>query len=164
MRSISRQGVGGERASSQNRALRAVLVLVECIVEVGEFFANYPNARLSRNRFRDSPRKFDAVDSQRVACWYSRCIRKTQESGSSAAHLLLQQPGRCVGRLALERVGADQLSEISRLVSWGKPRFSVDHGAHLVKVDLAAMAGRGERSLRAGQSASNHANLHFAFP
>ncbi len=81
-----------------------------------------------------------------------------KKSGTRAAHLLLEQPGRGVGRLALERVGADELAEIGGLVGGGEARLAVDHGAHLVEIHLAAEARRGQRGFRAGQASANDAN------
>ena len=117
---------------------------------------------LGGDGFGDAARELDAIDGQRVAGRHGRLVGDAQKSGAGAAHLLLQQPGRGVGRLALERVGADQFAEFGGLVGGRQARLAVDHGAHLVEVDLAAEARGGERGFRAGQAAADDANPHCA--
>ena len=126
-----------------------------------DFFANDANARLGGDGLGDAARKLDAIDGQGVAGGDGGFVGKAQESGAGAAHLLLEQPGRGVGRLALERVGADQFAEVGGLVRRREPRLTVDDGAHLVEVDLAAEARGGQRGFGAGQAAANDANPHW---
>jgi hypothetical protein len=132
MRSISRL------SASEVSGPVARMVTGLLFVERRDFFANHANQRLGGNGLGDAPRELDAIDGQRVACGNGGLIGNAQQSRAGAPHLLLQQPGRGVGRLALERVGADQLAEFGGLVRWGQARLAVDHGAHLVEVDLAA--------------------------
>ncbi len=59
-----------------------------------------------------------------------------QQETVSAAHLLLQQPGRGVLGLGLEGVGADELGEVGGLV-----RFGGANRAHLGDRDVATERG-----------------------
>ena len=120
-------------------------------LESRDFLANDANGGLGGDGFGDAPRELDAIDGERVAGRDGRFVRKAQKGGASAAHLLLEQPGRGVGRLALERVGADQFAEVGGLVGGSEARLAVDDGAHLVEIDLAAEARRGECGFRAGK-------------
>ena len=152
-------------ALSASEVSGPVARMVHCVPSVGrsrrrDFFADHANGGLGGDGLGDAARKLDAIDGERVARRNGRFIRNAQESGTRAAHLLLQQPGRGVGRLALERVGADQLAEFGGLVGGGQARLAVDDGAHLVEVDLAAEARRGQRGFRAGKSAADDANSH----
>ena len=124
-------------------------------------FADDTNQRLGGDGFRDQPRKLDAIDSQGVARRDCGQVCNAKKSRSRPAHLLLQQPGRGVGRFALEGVGTDQLSKIGGLVGWREARLSIHYGAHLVEIHLAAEPRGGECSLGAGQPATNHAYLQF---
>ncbi len=141
---------------------RMVHAYASCVrVEPRDFFADHANAGLGRNSLGDAPRKLDAVHGQRVAGGHSGLIRNAQKRRARPPHLLLQQPRRRVGRLALERVGADQLAELDGLVGRRQPRLAVHDGPHLVEIHLAAQPRRGQRRFRPGQSAADHANsLH----
>ena len=132
------------------------------IVQPGDFLADHANGGLGGDGRGDAPRELHAIDGQRMARRHRGFIGDAQQGRAAPPHLLLQQPGSGVGRFALERIGADQFAELGRLVSRGEPRLSVDHGAHLVQVDLAAEPGRGQGRLRAGQPAAYDADLHDA--
>ena len=162
------QRVGSERSRGQNReVLRTVLglrvfALKQRCAKPRHLLANHANQGLGRNRLGNEPRELDAIHGQCVAGGDGGPVRNSQECRARPPHLLLEQPGRGVGRLALERVGADQFAELRRLVGRGEPRLSVHHGPHLVEVHLAAQSGRGQCCLRPSQSAANHANPHCA--
>ena len=72
---------------------------------------NDANRGLGGDGLGNAPRKLDAIHGQRVAGGDGGLVGDAQKRRAGAAHLLLQQPGRGIGRLALERVGADQLAE-----------------------------------------------------
>ena len=149
MRSISRaQRVGGERAGGQD-SVRIGWVRFEA----GDFFADDANGWLGGDGFGDAPGKLDAIDGQRVTGGDGGLVRNAQQGRTGAAHLLLEQPGRGVGRLALERVGADQFAEIGRLVGGraaNRPHLEQLHG----DAPASALPGR----LRAGQTGADNAN------
>src|SRR5208337_2061740 len=155
-----------QRSRRHNRAVvpRTVLVLDGRIVQTRHLFANHANARLRFDRLRDTPRKLYAIDSQRVTSRYCASVRNAQKRRLPAPHLLFQQPRRGPFRFALERIRANQLTEIRGLVSRCQARFSIHHRAHLIEIHLAAQPRRRQRRLRPGQPAANHANPHGVAP
>ncbi len=142
------------------RMVHIVAVLV--LAEASDLFADDANQRLGGDGLGDAAGELDAIDGQGVAGGNGGLVGNAQEGGARAAHLLLEQPGRGVGRFALEGVGADQFAEVGGLVGGSEARLAVDEGAHLVEVHLAAQARGGERGFRAGESAADDANLHWA--
>ena len=92
----------------------------------------------------------------------SSAIRNSAEPRTP--HLLLQQPRRRIRRLALQRVGANQLAKIDRLVRRRQARLSVHHGAHLVQIDLAAQPRRSQRGLRPCQALRQSRESSLLFP
>ncbi len=149
--------VGGERAGGEDGALacRSASSARAC-----DLLANHADVGLGGDGFGDAAGELDAIDGEGVARRDGRFVGNAQKRGAAAAHLLLEQPGRGVGRLAFEGVGADQFAEVGGLVGGGEARLAVDHGAHLVEIDLAAEARGGERGFRAGEAAADDANSH----
>ncbi len=138
--------------------LEAVLVLVEA----GDFLADDTDCCFSGDGFGDAAGEFDAIDGEGVACGDGGFVSNAQKSGTAAAHLLLEEPGRGVGRLAFERVRADELAKVDRLVGGRETGLAIDHGAHLIEVDFAAETRGGECSFRAGKAAADDPNPHDA--
>jgi hypothetical protein len=90
--------------------------------------------------------ELDAVDGEGVAGGDGGGVGVGEQEGAGAAHLLLEQPGRGVFGLGLERVGADEFGEVGGLVGFGGAVR-----AHLVEVDLAAAAGGLQGGFGAGE-------------
>lgn len=128
----------------------------------GNFFADHADVGFGSDGLGDAAGELDAIDGEGVACRHGCCICKGQKHGVRAAHFLLQEPGRGIGRFALEGVGADELTEIDGLVGGGEARLAVDHGAHFVEIDLAAEARSGQRGFRTGEASANDTYLHLA--
>ncbi len=150
------QGVGSEGAGGEDGEGGVGLG------KGGYFLANHANQRLGGDGLTNEPGKFHAIDGQCVTCGDSGFVGDTQQGGTGAPHLLLQQPGRGVGGFAFEGVGTDQFTKIGGLVGRGEARLAIDGGPHLEEVDLAAEARRGEGCFRAGKASANDANLHWA--
>ena len=72
---LGTQRVGGEGASRQNGALRAVLVLVER----GDFLAEHANVGLGGDGLRDATRELDTIDGEGVARGYGGFIGDAQK-------------------------------------------------------------------------------------
>ncbi len=102
-------------------------------------------------RCGDAFREFDAVDGESVACRDGGGVGFSEEDAACAAHLLFQEPGCCVFRLGLKRVGADEFGEVAGLVGFGGAS-----GAHLVEVDFAAACCGLQGGFRAGQTAADN--------
>ena len=150
------QRVRGQRAGGQNRQR------IVAQIQPRHFFAHHANPGLGCNGLGDPPRKLDAIHGQRVACRYSRCIGNTQQRRPRPSHLLFQQPRRRVRRFTLQRIGADQFSELGRLVGRRQPRLAIHHRPHLVEFHSAAQPRSGQRRFRPRQSSADNANLHSA--
>ena len=119
------QRVGGERAGGQDGAARAVLVLESRRVTSSRMTRIDGSAAMASVMRRENSTRSTA------SAWpagTARLIGNAQQSRAGAAHLLLEQPGRGVGRFALERVGADQFAEIRGLVGGCQARLPVDDG------------------------------------
>ncbi len=133
-------------------------------VERGYLFAMNGDAAFLFDGVGHPAGEFDPVDGQGVAGGHGARVRTGEQGAAGAAHFLLEQPGRGVFTLRLERVGADQLGEVGRLMCWRGAQRAVNHRAHLVEVDLAASAGSHQGSLRAGQAAADDTNPAWAPP
>ncbi len=153
---LSAQRIRSQRPGRQNRALRAVFILVHSC----DLFAVNVNQRFGGNRLGNPPRKLHAIHRQRVAGRHSRLVGDAHQRRACPPHFLLQQPGGGVGRFALERVGADQLAKLGCLVGRSQPRLAIHHRAHLVEVYRAAQPRCGQRRLRTGQTSADYAYSH----
>jgi len=74
------------------------------------------------------------------------------QQGTGAAHLFFQQPGRGVLTDGLERVGANELGKLRRLM-----RRSLAYGAHLIELHRNASAGTLPGSFCSGQAGADDA-------
>ena len=139
----------GERAGGEDGE-RVGIVGIEC----GDLFAVDGDGGLGCDAGGDAAGELDAVDGQGVAGGDGAGVGLGEQDGTGAAHLLLQQPGRGVLRLGLERVGADQFGEVGGLV-----RLGGAGGAHLVERDPAAERGGLQRGFGAGQTSADDLDL-----
>ena len=127
-------------------------------IERGYLFAVYRDAAFLLDGVSHQAGEFHPVDGQGMSGGHRARIGAAEQGAAGAAHFLLKQPGCAVFTLRLERIGADQLGKVGRLMCRRGAQRAVDDRAHLVEVDLAAAPGRHQGSLRAGQAAADDTN------
>src|ERR1700722_3483304 len=76
-----------------------------------------------------------------------------QQQRAGAAHLFLQEPGSGVFGFRLQRIGADEFSKVSSLVSRSRSLRS-----HFEEFDIDAAPGTLPSRFRAGQTGTDNAN------
>ena len=130
----------GERAAGEDGDGVGVV-----LVEMGDLLAADFDERVSGDEFRDARGEEFAVDGEGVAGGDGGFVGGLQQERAGAAHLLFEQPGRCVFAFTLEGVGADEFGKVGGLVSFGGAE-----GAHFGEDDVAAEAGGLESGFRAG--------------
>ncbi len=133
-------------------------------VESGHLFPVNGDAAFLLDSAGHQAGEFHPVDGQGVPGGHRARIRAGQQGGPGPAHFLLEQPGRAVFALRLERIGADQLGKVGRLMRGRGAQRAVHHRAHFVEVDLAAAAGCHQGSLGAGQAAADDTYPGWSLP
>ena len=138
------QRVGGERAGSNDADLG----------ECRDFFARHADARMRVNAILHVLREDLAVDCERRATRHARVIGAVKNERAKLPHLGLEQ-SVCVGGLGtLERVRADEFTELL-----GPMRGGAADGAHFMHHDRMPAFGELPRGFASGESAADH--LHF---
>ncbi len=138
--------IGGERAGGEDGdAVEAG--------ERGDFLAHHADQRLGGDGLGGEAAELQAVDGQGVSGGNAGAAGHLHQQRSGVAHLLLEQPGRGVFAVALERVGADEFGEQIGLMGGG-----VAQRAHLVERDGETAAGALPCSLGTGKARADDAN------
>ena len=115
------------------------------------------DARMRRQLLRDVAREALAIDGKRTARRHASRIRRRHDERAQAAHLLLENADGVLKSRTAQRIAADKLGEVRRLVRRGRC-----DGAHLVEQDLDAALGSLPGGLAAGESRARDDDLlHF---
>ena len=99
--------------------------------------------------------EFHPVDGEGVSGGDGARVGAGEQRAAGAAHFLLKQPGCAVFTFRLERIGADQLGKVGRLMRRRGAQRAIYDRAHLIEIDLAAAPGRHQGRFRAGQAAAD---------
>ena len=115
------------------------------------------DARVRRQLLRDVARESLAVDGKRTARRHAHSIRRRHDERAETAHLLLEDADGVLKTRAAQRIAADKLGEVRRLVRRGRC-----DGAHLVEQDLDAALCSLPGGLAAGEPRAHDDDLlHF---
>ena len=136
--------IGGERTGRDD-------------ADIGErrhFLARHTDARVCMNTIVHMLRENLAVDRERRSARNARLIGALENERAELPHFGLQQAVRVAGLGALERVRADELTELLRSMRGG-----ATHGTHLTDHDRVPALSELPRGFTAGEPAADH--LHF---
>jgi hypothetical protein len=147
LRDVPGKRIAGQRSGGHDDAVAAL-----GLKNSFDFFAPHFNERMLRDAFGDGLRKKITVNGEGVPCRYAHLIGNRKRKTSERSQFLLQQPRRCVLRLALQRVAADELGHAVRLMS----RRERDR-THLIENHRVSVF----RSLECGFSACKTGTKHM---